>query len=156
MRSLADLINPQALDTEEPPPAYGSLLSLLASQPANSQPMSGGPQGGPGGGPGKGGWPNLSISDWELLHGPGVPGHTGHLHFAADKGIVKLGKRLQSLGFDVGEHPKFGGVAPVHTEGSHHYNRDAIDVNYRGGGRWGNEAQALAWLKRKLSKLYAP
>lgn len=97
---------------------------------------------------------NVRGSDVEVLYGSDVPGHAGHLHFAAQKGIVPLGKKLQKLGFDVGEHPAFGGVAPVHTSGSHHYNKDALDINYRGGGRWGDEAQALGWLERKLTKRF--
>lgn len=81
--------------------------------------------------------------------------HGGHLHFALPGGpVVKVGRKLQRLGFDVGEHPKFGGVAPVHTSGSHHYNRDAIDVNYNGGGRWASEDQALGWLERMLVRRY--
>ena len=82
------------------------------------------------------------------------PSHTGHGHVAMEHGIVKLGKYLQGLGFDVGEHPAFGGVAPVHTTNSHHYNKNAIDVNYYGGGRWDNERQALNWLEKYLLKRY--
>lgn len=80
--------------------------------------------------------------------------HGGHLHFALQRGIVPVGRKLQGLGFDVGEHPKFGGVAPVHTQGSHHYNADAIDVNYNGGGRWNSEQRALNWLEHWLSRRY--
>ena len=36
--------------------------------------------------------------------------------FAAG-GIVALGEQLQSEGYEVGEHPAFGGVAPVHVSG---------------------------------------
>jgi len=45
------------------------------------------------------------------------------------KGIVALGKALQGLGVTVGEHPEFGGVEPVHTEGSLHYSGQALDLN---------------------------
>lgn len=83
-----------------------------------------------------------------------VPNHYDHLHFARDRGIVPLGRKLQRMGFDVGEHPAFGGVDPVHTSGSQHYEGDAIDVNYYGGGRWANETQALNWLSRWLNRKY--
>jgi len=43
--------------------------------------------------------------------------------------IVDLGRTLQSLGISVSEHPSFGGVDPVHVNGSLHYTGDAIDVN---------------------------
>jgi len=47
--------------------------------------------------------------------------------------IVSLGRFLQGHGFQVGEHPAFGGVAPVHTNGSWHYRNGAIDVNFGAG-----------------------
>lgn len=59
----------------------------------------------------------------------------------ADGGLVDFGKRLQGMGFNVAEHPVFGGVHPVHTKGSQHYNRKgpggggAVDVNYDGHGQ---------------------
>lgn len=46
--------------------------------------------------------------------------------------IVQLGLMLQRMGYQVGEHPRFGGVAPVHTAGSYHYRGRAIDVNHGG------------------------
>src|SRR5690606_2510576 len=50
-------------------------------------------------------------------------GHYDHLHvaLASAAAAVRLGKRLQAMGYAVGEHPAFGGVAPVHTAGSYHY-----------------------------------
>jgi hypothetical protein len=79
--------------------------------------------------------------------------HQSHLHVAGNK-MGKLGRYLQSLGFNVGENPKFGGVAPVHTDNSYHYKGKAIDVNYGGGGRWDDESSALNWLERYLSNNY--
>jgi hypothetical protein len=38
------------------------------------------------------------------------------------------------MGFQVGEHPAFGGVSPVHAPNSWHYKGRAIDVNWPGGG----------------------
>lgn len=46
------------------------------------------------------------------------------------KAIVQLGRMMQSMGYSVGEHPAFGGVAPVHVPGSYHYKRRAVDVNW--------------------------
>lgn len=44
--------------------------------------------------------------------------------------IVEVGNIAQNrFGLRVGEHPAFGGVEPVHTDGSHHYEAEAIDVN---------------------------
>lgn len=84
-------------------------------------------------------------------------GHEGHLHLASDDlPLVKLGKKLQAMGFDIGEHPAFGGVDPVHTEGSYHYRPggQALDINYRGDGRWKSEPQALDWLSDWLQKKF--
>jgi TP901 family phage tail tape measure protein len=57
-----------------------------------------------------------------------------NLNFAAAPrfqggGIVALGHQLQRQGYAVGEHPAFGGVAPVHAKNSYHYKGMAIDVN---------------------------
>lgn len=44
--------------------------------------------------------------------------------------VVAIGKQLQQMGFMVGEHPAFGGVAPgVHSPTGGHYDALAIDVN---------------------------
>jgi hypothetical protein len=40
----------------------------------------------------------------------------------------------QRRGFHVGEHPSYGGVNPVHTRGSWHYDGLAADINWRGAG----------------------
>jgi hypothetical protein len=54
-------------------------------------------------------------------------------HFATG-GLVAFGKRLQSMGALVSEHPAFGGVTPgAHVKGSKHYLSQAIDVNTRPG-----------------------
>lgn len=53
----------------------------------------------------------------------------------ASGGLVDFGKYLKRAGYAVSEHPLFGGVHPVHTAGSQHYNKrgpgggGAIDVN---------------------------
>lgn len=47
-------------------------------------------------------------------------------------GIVDLGKRLQQMGFKVAENPAFGGVGK-HSENSHHYSGNALDLTIQPG-----------------------
>jgi hypothetical protein len=47
-------------------------------------------------------------------------------------GIVELGKQLEGMGFQVREHPEFGGVGQ-HSPNSHHYAGNAIDVTIQRG-----------------------
>jgi hypothetical protein len=48
--------------------------------------------------------------------------------------LVTLGRLLERHGFDVSEHPAFGGVAyGSHSPTSAHYRGDAVDVNWSGG-----------------------
>lgn len=56
--------------------------------------------------------------------------------------LVDFGNRLQdNFGLRVVEHPAFGGVAPgVHSDTSHHYAGNAIDIqDWRGGDGAGAE-----------------
>jgi hypothetical protein len=91
-----------------------------------------------------GNFPNLGISG--NSGGGRIPGSEWKdfkEEFAAGPlDIVALGRFLQSFGFQVGEHPAFGGVAPVHTGGSWHYRNGAIDVNY-GAGQSVSEMAAI-------------
>ena len=64
-------------------------------------------------------------------------------------GIVALGRQLQREGYTVGEHPAFGGVAPVHVNGSYHYRGLAIDVNGGPGGEPGSLDALYARLQGK-------
>jgi hypothetical protein len=66
--------------------------------------------------------------------------------------VVSLKRFLQGHGFQVGEHPAFGGVAPVHTTGSWHYRNGAIDVNF-GAGQSGAEMAAIDPLIPHLREL---
>lgn len=69
--------------------------------------------------------------------------------------VVYIGNKAEhKFGLDVGENPAFGGVDPVHVEGSYHYQRDkkgrgeAIDVT-------GDPSQLMAfdeWAARKWGK----
>lgn len=64
--------------------------------------------------------------------------------------LTSIGRNLQAKGFLVGEHPAFGGVAPVHTEGSYHYRGRALDINWPGA----NEAQMLGALAQSLQSSF--
>jgi hypothetical protein len=76
-------------------------------------------------------------------------------HNFAAGGIVALGQQLQREGYEVGEHPAFGGVAPVHTDGSYHYSAQAIDVNDDSPpfGAGGSEFASLDALHKRLQNL---
>jgi tape measure domain-containing protein len=63
--------------------------------------------------------------------------------------LVALGQQLQSMGFQVGEHPAFGGVSPVHVPGSYHYQGRALDINYPGSA----EPAKLDWLYSRLRSM---
>ena len=81
----------------------------------------------------------------ELLHPGNDPeGHGDHLHVAMETSaqIVALGKKLQRLGWIVGEHPAFGPVGG-HVAGSHHYSGTAIDVNWPDAGQEAAKIAAL-------------
>jgi hypothetical protein len=101
-----------------------------------------------------GNFPNLGISG--NSGGGRIPGSEWKEfkeEFAAGPlDIVALGRFLQSFGFQVGEHPAFGGVAPVHTDGSWHYRNGAIDVNY-GAGQSASEMAAIDPLIPHLNAL---
>jgi hypothetical protein len=75
--------------------------------------------------------PKISEDDWK-----GIKKQLGSGPLDCDD-VVTLGKFLQEQGFAVGENNAFGGVAPVHTDGSFHYQcggRGALDVNFGGPG----------------------
>lgn len=69
-------------------------------------------------------------------------------HYMASGGIVGLGKQLQGQGYSVGEHPAFGGVAPVHAPNSYHYRGQALDIN--ADSFPGGEMSALDKLSKQL------
>lgn len=72
----------------------------------------------------------LEVLDYMNRYGD-LPGMGGY----ASGGLVEFGKRLQAMGFHVGENKAFGGVAPVHAKNSWHYRNGAIDVNWDGHGQ---------------------
>ena len=56
--------------------------------------------------------------------------------------LIAFGRWLQRNGYNVAEHPAFGGVRGVHTLGSKHYSGRAIDVN-KGAGTSSREQAEL-------------
>jgi hypothetical protein len=76
----------------------------------------------------------------ELLHPFNDParhgGSNSHLHIAAStvKRIVAIGRKLQGMGWLVGEHPAFGGIQASHAPGGYHYTSQAIDANWPDAG----------------------
>ena len=58
----------------------------------------------------------------------------------AGGGIINAGKWWEARGARVGEHPYWGSVG-THSRGSHHYDGNAIDVNYGPGGRNATETR---------------
>jgi hypothetical protein len=93
------------------------------------------------------------MQDWtggpRIAGGPRGIGGPGGTTTPPPSGVVAIGHWLQGLGYQVGEHPAFGGVAPVHTPTSYHYRGQAIDVN------WPNPAQEPAMLDRIFPMLAA-
>lgn len=80
-------------------------------------------------------------------------GHTARGRFESYRpsvSIVALGNWLRSKGYDVGQHPAFGGVARVHMPTSLHYAGQALDVN--ADGMSGGEAAAFDRLAPALIK----
>jgi hypothetical protein len=69
-------------------------------------------------------------------------------HMLQRGGIVELGRQLQRQGYQVGEHPAFGGVQGRHAPNSYHYRAQALDIN--ADGRPGGEAR---WLDRLAAQL---
>lgn len=64
----------------------------------------------------------------------GEPLHRFRDEGYAGGGIISAGKWWEARGARVGEHPHWGRVGR-HSPNSHHYNGDAIDVNYGPGGQ---------------------
>ena len=61
---------------------------------------------------------------------------TDALTYEGNKGAYQqTGQALQQLGFQVAEHPDFGGVAPVHAGNSFHGYGEAFDITHQTGNR---------------------
>lgn len=74
-----------------------------------------------------------------------IGGHSDHVHVSASpKYVVWLGRKAQKMGLRVSENPAFDQVDPVHTQGSYHYSKRAIDVS--------GDAQTMAKFYGKVMK----
>lgn len=63
--------------------------------------------------------------------------------------LIEFGRLLESKGYDVGEHPDFGGYnAALHMPGSWHGKRGAIDVNWPGSNEKAKLDEAVALAKK--------
>ena len=61
---------------------------------------------------------------------------TNALTYEGNRGAYQqTGQTLQKLGFQVAEHPDFGGVAPVHAGNSFHGYGEAFDITHQTGNR---------------------
>lgn len=70
----------------------------------------------------------------------------------AKGGIVQLGRQIENMGYDVGEHPSFGGVAPVHTANSWHYKAAALDINWYPVDEERAKLNSLAnWIRSRIA-----
>lgn len=93
-----------------------------------------------------GGWDRPRGS--KKVHNIGaIGGHGGHAHVGADpRTAIELGKIAKRMGLSVRENPAFDKVDPVHTKGSLHYSRRAIDVS--------GDQQALTAYVRTLMRRF--
>jgi hypothetical protein len=95
----------------------------------------------------------------ELLHPFNDPaGHGGsnsHLHIAMTnvERLIALGRKLQRLGWLVGEHPAFGGIQGRHAPGGYHYRPggQAIDVNWPDPGAEGGKIRQILGMLGQLA-----
>lgn len=96
---------------------------------------------------------NTLFSRVKTPHYLASGGFAGEPQHFAGGGVVEAGRRLRAMGYAVGEHPAFGGVAPVHTQNSYHYRGLAIDVNADNfpGGEGPALDKAAAWLRREYA-----
>jgi len=79
----------------------------------------------------------------------------------AKRSIVDIGKYLQKVGLNIGEHPAFGGVGGGHSPTGYHPTGEAIDVRdwrpdvapaYAGGKpiSWKQRTGELSWRAKQL------
>jgi hypothetical protein len=96
---------------------------------------------------------NTLFSRVKTPHYLASGGYAGEPQPFAAGGVVEAGRRLRGMGYAVGEHGAFGGVAPVHTPNSYHYRGLAIDVNADTfpGGEGPALDKAAAWLRREYA-----
>lgn len=76
-------------------------------------------------------------------------GTNRHMHIAmsTSSAIVAFGRLLQSMGYQVSEHPAFGGVGGGHAPTGYHYSGQAIDVNTANNETTAEVARVAALLR---------
>lgn len=91
----------------------------------------------------------------EQLRAAGIPGFARGTEVSkgmkALGNIVDIGKAMQRMGYLVGEHPAFGGVAPVHTANSYHYRGMALDVNWPGSDEMQKLDALYSWIRTNVT-----
>jgi hypothetical protein len=96
-------------------------------------------------------WLSRQVLDWLKGVEKGSPALGGTWSGGS---IVSLGRKLQQMGYHVGEHPAFGGVAPVHVPNSYHYRGRALDVNYYPASKEPTKLDQLhSWLRKNVPGL---
>lgn len=108
--------------------------------------------------------PNMAALAMTLLgqqQQKGGGGGQGLSDFSAGGGAgVGMANRIARFidrqpGFTVGGLEGYNGMGQIssgHIDNSQHYTGHAADISYVGGGRFGNEMQALDWLYNKLNR----
>lgn len=87
-----------------------------------------------------------TTSNRDASSGSGIAG-------VAQGDIVALGRRLQQMGYAVGEHPLFGGVSPTaHVPDSYHYRPGGAALDINADTFPGGEMPALDKLAAMLAK----
>lgn len=77
----------------------------------------------------------------------------GFAPFVGTGSIVAVGHAMQRMGYLVGEHPAFGGVAPVHVPNSYHYRGRAVDVNWPGVGEIEKLNTLAGWVRANVNPI---
>ncbi|HSH61439.1 MAG TPA: hypothetical protein VK988_17710, partial [Acidimicrobiales bacterium] len=103
-------------------------------------------------------WARRHMKEAHHQAPPPVPGGVGGAPGADPGGsggnIVAVGRRMQGMGYRVGEQPSFGGVAPVHTKNSYHYRGRAIDVNWYPANQEPAKLDYLhGWIRQNVSPI---
>lgn len=70
---------------------------------------------------------SIDPFSYDANHAP--PNSHWHIAMSTSDAVVAVGKALQKMGFNVSEHPAFGGVGGHSSASSYHYSGRAIDVN---------------------------